>query len=42
MIWGSDLNFEDYGIEEDGIVSNWTCPSCESFAEFYTKINVDK
>tara|TARA_R110000822_G_scaffold53335_1_gene137613 strand:+ start:3057 stop:3224 length:168 start_codon:yes stop_codon:yes gene_type:complete len=26
LIWDSDFDAEDYGIEQDGIVSIYTCP----------------
>lgn len=32
------VDFEDYGIEGEGIVSVLSCPKCEATAEFYTKI----
>jgi hypothetical protein len=25
LFWGGDLDYEDYGLEGDGIVSNSTC-----------------
>ena len=28
MIWQSDFDFEDYGLEGDGIVQNHHCPKC--------------
>ena len=30
MIWGSDFDFEDYGYDDEGIVSTFTCsnPLC--------------
>jgi transcription elongation factor Elf1 len=37
MIWGCDFNFEDYGLDGDGIVATLTCSGCEATAEFYTK-----
>jgi len=38
MIWGSDFDFEDYGIEGDGIVSTFSCsnPECEVGIEVYS------
>jgi len=27
LIWGGDHDYEDYGIEGDGIVSNHSCPN---------------
>ena len=30
LIWQSDFDFEDYGMDGEGIVSVWECPSCGS------------
>jgi hypothetical protein len=39
MIWGGDNDYEDYGIDDqDGIVSNLSCPKCESFCIFYMPV----
>lgn len=27
LIWGGDHDYEDYGLESEGIVSNYTCPN---------------
>ena len=27
LIWGGDFDYEDYGIDRDGIVSNLSCPN---------------
>lgn len=35
LIWGGDHSYEDYGLEGEGIVSNFTCPKCEAYVEFY-------
>ena len=37
MIWGGDFDFEDYGLEGDGIVANLSCPGCGATAEFMTE-----
>ena len=34
MIWGSDFDFDDLGYEGEGIVSCFTCPTCDTYAEF--------
>lgn len=42
MIWGGDFSFEDFGLEEEGIVSNCSCPVCEVSAEvFFPEIVVE-
>ena len=28
LIWGGDHSFEDYGLDDEGIVSNLSCPNC--------------
>lgn len=37
MIWGNDHSFEDYGIEGNGIVSEFSCsnPDCLGTATFH-------
>ena len=34
LIWGGDFNYEDYGLDDEGIVSNLSCPNkkCEASA----------
>lgn len=38
LIWGGDFSFDDYGLEGDGIISNFTCsnPNCHTNIEVYT------
>jgi len=40
MIWGGDFSFEDYGMEDDGIVANLSCSNseCDTDAEFFHTI----
>ena len=38
LIWGGDHDFEDYGMEEDGVVTNLSCPECSSFVLVYTPL----
>lgn len=33
LIWGGDHDYEDYGEEGEGIVSNSTCPNSECDVE---------
>jgi hypothetical protein len=30
LIWQSDFDTEDYGIERQGIVSNYICSECDT------------
>ena len=41
LIWGGDHDYEDYGLEDLGIVSNYSCPNSLCDVEtiiIYTKI----
>jgi len=38
LIWGGDFTYEDYGIEEDGVVSNLSCTKCNAHVEVYLPI----
>lgn len=45
MIWQNDFSYEDYCInEEDGIVTVYMCPECETISENYIPLRekVDK
>jgi len=36
LIWGSDFSGEDYHCEEEySIVTNLSCPKCQSFVQVY-------
>ena len=35
LIWGGDFDYEDYGLEGNGIVSNLSCPDCDAYVEVY-------
>lgn len=35
MIWGNDFSFEDWGLDREGIVSSFSCNTCETTAEFF-------
>lgn len=36
MIWGCDFDFEDYGLDGEGVVAILSCPNCKATAEFYS------
>lgn len=38
MIWGGDHSFEDVGLDGEGIASNFSCPNCSAYADFYHNI----
>lgn len=45
LIWGGDHTYEDYGMDEDGIVTNLSCPNDECGVEqvlVYNKIDEEK
>ena len=35
VIWGGDFDYEDYGIDREGIVSNLSCSRCKAYYECY-------
>lgn len=39
LIWGGDHDFEDHGMEGEGIVSNLSCPNCDTFVLVYYPCN---
>lgn len=38
LIWGGDHEFEDYAIDGNGVVTNLSCPKCDSTVLVYTPI----
>ena len=42
IIWGGDHDFEDYGYEGKGIVSNFHCPNCGANYECRYPIECDE
>ena len=38
LIWGNNHDYEDYGMEGEGIVSNFSCSNCDSFVSVYLPI----
>lgn len=38
LIWGGDHDYEDHGIDADGIVTNLSCPNCPTTVFVYTDI----
>lgn len=38
LVWGGDHDFEDYGLEGQGIVSNLSCNKCPTSVEVYYNI----
>lgn len=42
LIWGGDFDFQDYGLEGDGIIANLSCPKCGSYVEARTALNEEE
>jgi hypothetical protein len=42
LIWQNDYDFEDYGLNEEGIVTVLYCPKCDSIWEGYLKLEKDE
>ena len=38
VIWGGDHDYDDYGMEGEGIVSNLNCSKCEAEYLIYLPI----
>ena len=38
LIWGGDHDIDDVEDMEYDMITNLTCPKCESYVEFYHKI----
>ncbi len=41
LIHGGDHDYEDFGREEPGVVSNLTCPNCSTYVEVYRTFEVE-
>lgn len=39
MIWGSDYDFETYGLDGEGIVSTFSCSKCPATAEVFLPLD---
>ncbi len=35
LIWGADFSGEDYHLDEIAIVTNLSCPKCQSYVEVF-------
>tara|TARA_Y100001963_G_scaffold9242_1_gene11877 strand:- start:344 stop:520 length:177 start_codon:yes stop_codon:yes gene_type:complete len=35
LTWGGDFDYEDYGLDGNGIVSNLSCSKCGAYVEVY-------
>jgi len=42
VIWGGDFDYEDYGIDREGIVSNLSCSKCKAYYECYLDLEENK
>tara|TARA_R100001594_G_scaffold44767_1_gene77287 strand:- start:5611 stop:5775 length:165 start_codon:yes stop_codon:yes gene_type:complete len=42
LIWGGDHDFEAFGLDGNGIVSNLSCSNCPTSVEVYYNIDEEK
>lgn len=42
VIWDSDFNFEDYGLEGEGIIHECHCSHCGARIVYYVPIGGDE
>lgn len=42
LIWGGDNTFEDFDLDGEGIVTNLSCPKCDTFVEVYKPYTEDE
>lgn len=42
LIWQNDFSFEDYDLEDEGIVTILYCPNCEAIWEGYLNLENEK
>lgn len=44
LIWNSDFDYEDYGLDGEGIVSVLSCTNdkCNTEIEVYTRLNEEE
>ena len=41
VVWGTDFDFSDYGLEGEGIVHSCHCGNCGADIEYYVRIDDD-
>ena len=39
LIWGGDHDYDDYGLEGEGIVTNLSCSECPAWVEVNLPLN---
>ena len=39
LTWGGDFDYEDYGLDGEGIVSNLSCSKCNAYVEVYLPLD---
>ncbi len=42
LIWGGDHDYEDYGAEGEGIVTNLSCPECRAMVFVHLPLDAEK
>ena len=42
LIWNNDFNFEDYGLEGEGIIAILSCSGCNATFEGYLSLEEEE
>lgn len=42
VMWDNDFDYEDYGLEGEGIVHVCHCANCGAYIEYYVNIGEEK
>ena len=41
VIWDADFNFEDYGLEGEGVINHCHCENCGAEIDYYVRMDDD-
>lgn len=41
VIWDADFNFEDYGLEGEGVINHCHCTNCGAEIDYYVRMDED-
>ena len=39
LIWNSDFDYEDFGLDGEGVVTSLSCSKCNAYVEVYSGDN---
>lgn len=42
VVWDNDFDYEDYGLEGEGIIHVCHCANCGAYIEYYVNIGEEK